>query len=211
MTTSHKLFAAISAGLLVLLSSPVSAAIYNLGAFGQTYPIAERDAIKELKDRAARVDWNQVFNPEKVGKTIKNYKPDTLDLPIVLENKKRFVDISYSLEIEVPDGKGGILYPRGYTFNPLAYVNFTKTLVVINGDDPNQVIWFLTSGYAKAFDTLLLITNGSYYDLSQKFNRPVFYATSRIIQRLQLQAVPSVARQAGKYMEIDEIALSKKQ
>ena len=39
MTTSHKLFAAISAGLLVLLSSPVSAAIYNLGAFGQTYPI----------------------------------------------------------------------------------------------------------------------------------------------------------------------------
>ena len=174
-------------------------------------PIAERDAIKELKDRAARVDWNQVFNPEKVGKTIKNYKTDTLDLPIVLENKKRFVDISYSLEIEVPDGKGGILYPRGYTFNPLAYVNFTKTLVVINGDDPNQVIWFLTSGYAKAFDTLLLITNGSYYDLSQKFNRPVFYATSRIIQRLQLQAVPSVARQAGKYMEIDEIALSKKQ
>jgi hypothetical protein len=60
-------------------------------------------------------------------------------------------------------------------------------------------------------DTLLLITDGSYYDLIQKFNRPVFYATTRIVQRLQLQAVPSVARQSGKYMEINEIALFKKQ
>ena len=211
MTIFHKLLATLYCGLIVLLTSPVSAAIYNLGAYGQTHPIAERDAIEELKDRAARVDWNKVFNPEKVGKTIKNYKPDTLDMPNVLENRKRQVDISYSLELDIPDGKGGILYPRGYTFNPLAYVNFTKTLVVINGDDPSQVIWFKTSGYAKSFDTLLLITDGSYYDLSEKLNRPVFYATSRIIQRLQLQAVPSVARQAGKYMEIDEIALSKKQ
>jgi len=211
MTTFNKPAVIFFAVMMTLLSTPGYAATHDLGVFGWTYPIAERDAIEELKSRAAAVDWGRVFNSEKMGKAIKDYKPDIRALPNVLENRRRLVDISYSLELDIPDGKGGILYPRGYTFNPLAYVNFSKTLVVINGDDPGQVAWFLTTDYAKAFDTVLLITDGSYYDLGQKIKRPVFYATSQIIDRLQLRAVPSVARQSGKYMEINEIALSKNQ
>ncbi|PIP38082.1 MAG: hypothetical protein COX19_14645 [Desulfobacterales bacterium CG23_combo_of_CG06-09_8_20_14_all_51_8] len=206
-----KLILILSAGLLFFVTLSAQAAVQNLGIFGRTYPIAERDAIQEIKDRAAAVDWNQVFSPEKTGKAIKEYKPETISLPTVLENRKRLVDISYSLEMDIPDGKGGILYPMGYRFNPLAYVNFPKTLVVINGNDARQVEWFAGSSHAGKMDTLLLITDGSYYDLIQQFNRPVFYATTRIVQRLQLQAVPSVARQSGKYMEVNEIALSKNQ
>ena len=201
----------LSAGLLFFVTLPAQAAVQNLGTFGRTYPIAERDAIQEIKDRAAAVDWNQVFSPEKTEKAIKGYKPETISLPGVFENRKRLVDISYQLEMDIPDGKGGILYPRGYVFNPLAYVNFSKTLVIINGDDARQVDWFTGSGHAGKMETLLLITDGSYYDLAKKLNRPVFYATSRIVQRLQLRAVPSVACQSGKYMEIKEIALPHKQ
>ena len=197
--------------LTISLSAQANAAIHNLGVFGREYPIAERDAIQELKDRAAAVDWGQVFTPEKTEKAIKGYKPETISLPTVQESQKRLVDISYQLEMDIPDGKGGILYPRGYVFNPLAYVNFSKTLVIINGDDARQVDWFTGSGHAGKMETLLLITDGSYYDLAQKLNRPVFYATSRIVQRLQLRAVPSVACQSGKYMEIKEIALPHKQ
>ena len=201
-----KFFSALALFVLVL-SSPGYAAIHDLGIFGRTYPILEKDAVEELKSRAAAVDWGKVFNPEKMGKAIRDYKPDTRDLPTTLESRNRLVDISYSLEIDIPDGKGGVLYPRGYTFNPLAYVKFSKTLVVINGDDPIQVEWFLTTDYAEAFDTVLLITDGSYFDLAQKLKRQVFYATARIIDRLQLRAVPTVARQSGTYMEISEIAL----
>lgn len=210
MTMFNKFFASLIVALgIVLMAFEVSAAIHHLGVFGRTYPITEKDAIQELKDRAAAIDWRQVFSPEKTEKAIKGYKPESLFLPTVLENRKRLVDISYSLEMDIPDGKGGILYPRGYVFNPLAYVNFSKTLVVINGKEAAQVDWFAGSSHAKKFETLLLITDGSYYDLAQKFKRPVFYATSRIIERLQLQAVPSVARQNGKYLEVDEIALPK--
>jgi len=197
--------------LVISLSAQANAVIHNLGVFGREYPIAEKDAIEELKSRAAAVDWGQVFSPEKTEKAIKGYKPETISLPGVFENQKRLVDISYQLEMDIPDGKGGILYPRGYVFNPLAYVNFSKTLVIINGDDARQVDWFTGSGHAGKMETLLLITDGSYYDLAQKLNRPVFYATSRIVQRLQLRAVPSVARQSGTYMEIEEIALPHKQ
>jgi hypothetical protein len=58
---------------------------------------------------------------------------------------------------------------------------------------------------------VLLITDGFYYDLAQKLKRPVFYASTTIIDRLQLKAVPSVARQSGTYMEISEIALHQAQ
>ena len=41
--------------------------------------------------------------------------------------------MTYTTEIDVPDGKGGILYPKGYTFNPLEYLTYSKTIIVING------------------------------------------------------------------------------
>jgi conjugal transfer pilus assembly protein TraW len=91
----------------------------------------------------------------------------------------------------------------------LDYVNFTKTLVIINGDDPDQVAWFSHSDYSKDIKTMLLLTDGSYYDLTKKLERPVFYATGDIIRQFQLEAVPSIVHQKGKYMEVEEVALPK--
>ena len=196
-------------GFSLVMCSPGYAAVQDLGAFGKTYAIVEKNAIEELKSRAAEVDWRQVFSPEKMGSVIKAYKPDILDLPSAFETTKRLVDISYTLDIDIPDGKGGILYPAGYTFNPLEYTRYMKTIVVINGDDPAQVKWFTASDYAGALNTMLLLSDGSYYDLAEKFERPVYYASSQIIKRLQVRAVPSVIRQSGKYLEVEEIALQK--
>ncbi|MEZ4551663.1 MAG: hypothetical protein R2874_14645 [Desulfobacterales bacterium] len=100
-----------------MMCSPGYAAVHNLGTHGRTYAIVEKNAIQELKTRAAAVDWRQVFSPEKMGSVIKAYKPDLLKLPSANETRKRLVDISYILDIDIPDGKGGVLYPAGYRFN----------------------------------------------------------------------------------------------
>ncbi len=189
------------------MCSPGYAAVHNLGTHGRTYAIVEKNAIEELKTRAAAVDWRQVFSPEKMGSVIKAYKPDLLNLPSANETRKRRVDISYTLDIDIPNGKGGVLYPAGYRFNPLEYTRYPKTIVVINGDDPVQVSWFLASDYAGTFNTMILLSDGSYYDLAEKLERPLYYASTQIIKRLQLRAVPSVVRQSGKYLEVEEIAL----
>ncbi len=110
--------------------------------------------------------------------------------------------MSYTTKIDVPDGKGGILYPMGYTFNPLDYVAYPKTLVVINGTDSEQVKWFAASEYDKRLDVMLLLTEGSFGAVSKKISRPLFYSDRK------LQAVPSVIRQKGRVMEITEIKLS---
>lgn len=194
----------------ILITSTAHAVVHHLGVLGQTYPIAERDALKELKERVSEVDWNRVFNRHKIENAIKNYRPDTVFLPRAQRERTRLVDMTYILPFDIPDGKGGILYPRGYTFNPLDYIHFNKTIIVINGDDPDQVKWFTHSKYAGEIKTMLLLTAGSYFDLGKKLNRPVFYATTDIIHRFQLQAVPSVIRQEGRYMEVIEIDVTEK-
>ncbi|MDD2900322.1 MAG: hypothetical protein PHI31_16630 [Desulfuromonadaceae bacterium] len=186
---------------LVLGVSSVQAK--ELGTFGMTYRIAEQDALAEIEERAKQVDWHKVLDKRKV----ENFQgpPDRVRLPRAKRNRSFPVDMTYTTEIDVPDGKGGILYPKGYTFNPLDYVTYPKTLVVIDGTDPEQVKWFAASEYDKRLDVTLLLTGGSFGAVSKRISRPLFYADRKIVERFKLKAVPSVVRQKGRMMEVLEI------
>ncbi|MFZ4857729.1 MAG: hypothetical protein ACOYL3_15155 [Desulfuromonadaceae bacterium] len=186
---------------LVLGVTSVQAKV--LGTFGTTYQIAEKDALAEIEERARQVDWSKVLDK----RTVENYQgsPDKTSLPRAKRSRSFPVDMTYTTEIDVPDAKGGILYPKGYTFNPLEYVTYPKTLVVINGADLDQVKWFAASEYDKRLDVTLLLTEGSFGAVSKRINRPLFYADRKIVERLKLKAVPSVIRQKGRVMEVLEI------
>ena len=197
--------------LVALLHLPVlcHSAVRNLGSYGQTYSIVEPDALEELRQRAARIDWSKVFSKRAQEDKIKNFKPPNLPSLTRVERDRTFlVDLTYTLPFDIPDGKGGVLYPKGYSINPLDYVNYPRTLVIINGDDKDQVRWFKDSPYAEAIDVTLLITDGSYYELARKFKRPVFYLTAGLAHRLGIDHVPSVVRQRGRYMEVREVAIT---
>ncbi len=191
-------------GLMVCISSVQAK---ELGTFGMTYRIAERDALGEIEERAKNVDWHKVLDKRKV----ENFQgpPDRVRLPRARRNRNFPVDMTYTTEIDVPDGKGGVLYPKGYTFNPLDYVTYPKTLVVIDGTDPGQVKWFAASEYDKRLDVTLLLTEGSFGAVSKRISRPLFYADGKIVERLKLKAVPSIVRQKGRIMEVTEVKLTK--
>ncbi|MFH1673351.1 MAG: hypothetical protein ABIF87_08000 [Pseudomonadota bacterium] len=196
---------------LFLLSGNASAAVHDLGTFGTTYPISEKDAIEEIKDKADKTDWGKYFNKDKMEETVKGYRPDNIArLPRAAKNRTFNVDMSYTLDFDIPDGKGGILYPKGYTFNPLDYVQWPNVMVVIDGSDKDQVRWFTSSQHLTDYRTTLLISGGGFWDLSHSLKRPLFYATRQIAERFQLKAVPSVIRQSGRYMEIKEIEINSK-
>ena len=82
-----------------------------LGTYGVTYQISEKDALAEIEARARQVDWSKVLDKKKV----ENYQgpPDRMSLPRAKRNRSFLVDMTYTTEIDVPDGKGGILYPEG--------------------------------------------------------------------------------------------------
>lgn len=209
----YKFFITLVLGSFIVCNE---AGAVDLGSVGKTYPIAENDIVKELEKRAAQVDWGKHLNKDKVEKAVKNYKPkeNLVKLPRATQAKKRTVDMSYTVPFDIKDAKGNVLYPKGFVFNPLDYIEYQKTIIVIDANDHLQVEWLKASKYAKDINTMVLITDGSYYELGETLNRPVFFATKPIIERLQLTCVPSVAKQSGRMMEIKEIdvdtALSKK-
>lgn len=194
---------------LLFLCSPVFAK--NLGIVGAVYPIIETDALDELQNRAKQINWGSYFNKDRIEKTVKNYKPsDAKSLPKARKDRVFSVDMTYTLDFDIPDGNGNILYPKGYTFNPLDYVDFPNTLVVIDASDRDQIAWFKDSKYAKDINAMLLISDGSYWKLTEELKRPVFYATGDIIRKFNIQSVPSVIYQKGRLMEVSEYAVSKK-
>jgi conjugal transfer pilus assembly protein TraW len=193
--------------LLAVLAATCSHA-KSLGSVGTTYEIAEKDALAEIEERAKGVDWEKVMQ----RKAVEDYDgpQDRITLPRAGRDRTFSADMTYTLQMDVPDGKGGILYPKGYTFNPLDYVAFAKTLVIINGNDPEQVKWFAASEYKNRLDVMLLLTEGRYGRLGKKLNVSLFYADSQLVERLQLAAVPSVVKQEGREMVVREVAVPRK-
>ena len=201
--------------VLMAFSTSLQAKTVDLGTFGATYPIAEKDAIVEMQEAAARVDWNRVLDKDRWKKKAEDFKPkDLVRLPRARKTRAYTVDLTYTLPFNVPkvDRNGkvtGTLYPKGYTFNPLDYVSYPGILVFINGSDRKQVEWFRGSRYFKDYRTRLLITDGSYYDLEKTMGIPVFYAVRPVVERLKIRAVPSIAWQRGRYMVVKEIGFEK--
>ena len=191
-----------------LLGAEISFA-RHLGTVGRVYPVVEPDALAEIREAAARVDWDKTMDREKTLGEIKRFRPDDLhSLPATREDKMFQVDMTFTLENDISDGKGGVLYPKGFSFNPLDYLSLTSVLVVIDAGDRRQVDWFKASPYITDYRTRLVLSGSGYYDLSEELDRPVFYLMDTVASRLHLAAVPSIVRQSGRMLEVTEVVLS---
>jgi len=175
-----------------------------IGTAGRVYPIVEPDALAEIEERARRVNWQSILDKEKP----EDFRPPNLvRLPRAQHERSFLVDMTFTLDFDIPDGKGGILYPKGYRFNPLDYLPLNQTLVILDGDDPAQVAWLMASPLVEEPNTVILLSRGGFSQISKKLGRAVFYADSRIVKRFNLAAVPSVITRRGSLMEVKEIEI----
>lgn len=206
----------ISAVLMALIIvDPLYAAV-QLGTFGRTYPIKEKDAIKELQEKASKIDLEKEYKKRINQDTIENFKPRNLvSLPRASQDRTFSFDPTWTLDHDIPrvDEQGnvvGILYPRGYRFNPLDYMKFNSTYIVFDGSDRNQVEWFKKSSYATDLRAKILLSGGNYYEISKELKKPAFYLTDDIVKRMGFRKVPSIAYQKDRYIEIQEVSILNK-
>lgn len=209
-----RVYWACTALLIISWCTPVIAyaMIIDLGIRGKQYPIVEKNALAEIQQRAANVDWKTKISKDKLQQRATYYKPSNLvRLPKATTTSARLVDITYTLPYDIPkvDAKGnqdGILYPKGYRFNPLKYMpTYDGILVFIDASDKDQVAWLRKTPYLNDYRAKILLTDGDYYSLAQSLWHPVYYATEPIITRFQIKAVPSVVFQAGDFMKVHEV------
>jgi conjugal transfer pilus assembly protein TraW len=194
----------------VFLAFPLGVqAITELEPVGAVYPVVEPDVRIELKAKAI-AQWEQ--QKKKYQERISTYQPANLQpLPKAEQDRSFSVDMTYILDRDLTDKDGKVLYSRGYQFNPLDYMSFTLGLVVIDGNDPVQVKWFKESPYSSNHRMKLVLSGGYAQPLITELNRAVYYLDKEVVARFHLAAVPCVAVQQDKHIQVTEFLLEEDQ
>ena len=195
------LIAGMAIGCCVLA---VPAAIASTATIGRTWPIAEPDALSEIEARAARQPANMAaqFGPRANWSALR-----AATLGNARQDRTRFVVPFYTLpdEIRLPDGK--LLYPKGFTFNPLSYVSLPQRLIIVR---PHDLSWALKA--AKLTDFILLAAgdekDADAITLGERHGRALFILEERVKERLGLAVAPAIVRQVGQRLEIREYRLA---
>ncbi|TYC83779.1 conjugal transfer protein TraW [Novosphingobium sp. BW1] len=200
------IFQAVTVATLVLASALLGAATKAAtSTIGRTWPIAEPDALTEIEARTASLpaDMRAQFSPRSKWSAMKAaaLAPATI-------SRTRNVVPFYTLDTEIRLPGGEVLYPKGYTFNPLDYVTLPQRLVVVR---PRDLDWALRTAGLTDF---ILLAAGDAHDkdaitLSERWGRPIFILEERVKQRLSLTVAPVVVRQQGRKLELTEVRLDR--
>lgn len=161
---------------------------------GQTYPIAERDALEEIESRTKQVDWAKELDPQNVtwsakdGHRVRRAPAD---------RTRQFVPW-HTIEFDVRDQFGQVIYPKGFQFNVLEHITLPYRVVVI---DPSDVAW--VKPLLRDSD-MVILTNGDFEEASELLERPTFMLDEKTKRRLGIEAVPSIVHQSGSGFIVEE-------
>lgn len=195
-----------SIGLVIAAVFLGASAHGQTSTIGRTWPIAEPDALAEIEARATRQPPNiaERFGPRENWSAMKS-----APLGVARADRRRTVIPFHTLDFEIrlPDGK--LLYPKGYTFNPLAYVSLPHRLVVVHARD---IGWAITQ--ARPMDWILLAggeaASTDPLALGEKVRRPLFILEERVKDRLGLTVAPVIVEQIGQKLELREFEIERR-
>ena len=104
----------------------------------------------------------------------------------------------YTVEFDVSDQYGQVIYPKGFQFNVLEHITLPYRVLVI---DPSDVEW--VKPLLKDSD-MVILTNGDFEQASEVLDRPTFMLDEKTRQRLGIEFVPSIIVQSGSVFVIEE-------
>ncbi|MBN8818674.1 MAG: conjugal transfer protein TraW [Sphingomonas sp.] len=174
--------------------------IGKTSTIGRTWPIAEPDALAEIEAKVATLprDMSKAFGPRSNWSALK-----AASLAVASADRVRSVIPFYTLEFDITPPGGKTLYPKGYTFNPLAFVRLPQRLVIVH---PRDLAWALRTARQSDF-ILLTAFKGDSDDpiaLSERTGRAIYILEERVKDRLGLTVAPVIVAQAGQKLLLTE-------
>lgn len=196
--------------LLVLCLCINTGLAKDLGVHGSLYPIAEENVLDVIAQRLDVMQENGEI--EKLQEKMKQKTQASVARPKSVfgiqkttQAKTYLFDPSVMLEEDIRDANGRLIHARGTKINPLGMINFSKTLIFIDGDDNKQVKWALEQ-YAD--NVKIVLVGGNILDLMKAHEKPLFFDQGgALTKRLNIKFVPSRLRVEGDKAFIDEVML----
>lgn len=183
----------------------------NLGTIGPTYPVAEKNLLDVImarlraKEASGELKRHEQEARDRAAYAVNNPRPVD-GLRRAQAARTFYFDPSFTLQSNVVDSTGAVLFPAGTRKNPLEVVSLSKHLLFFDARDPGQVARAreLIEHYQGKVKPILV--GGSYLDLMKRWNKPVFYdQDGTLVRKFGIAAVPAIVSQEGQRLRIDEV------
>jgi len=196
---------------LWLLALPVLAE--DLGTIGPTYVIAEPHLLHDLQQRlqarqaSGELDTLIAHSRQRGVASVRQPSP-VAGVVATRAPRTFYFDPSFTLDRNVLDAQGHLLFAAGTRKNPLDVVSLSSHLLFFDGRDPRQrdQARRLIGHYLGRVKPILV--GGSYLELMQAWQLPVYFdQQGRLTQRFGITQVPALVSQEGARLRIDEMEI----
>ena len=202
-----------SCAALGLLLLPTFAGAADLGTLGPTYGIAEPHLLnfieQRLRDKERSGELQRLMQEAQSRGIDAVKRPQPVAGLRATEGPRTFyVDPTFTLDRNVVDAQGRLLFAAGTRKNPLEVVSLSKRLLFFDARDPRQVARAreLIASYGGKVKPIL--TGGSYLDLMKAWRVAVYFdQQGTLTRRFGIQQVPALVSQEGQRLRVDEVRL----
>ncbi|RZI40135.1 type-F conjugative transfer system protein TraW [Herbaspirillum sp. HC18] len=185
----------------------------DLGTIGPLYPIAEPHLLDDIRQRLQEKERSGELKRLEQQARARGVDAVAHPKPVAgvqpAETARTFYfDPSFTLDRNVFDDKGQLLFAAGTRKNPLEVVALSKHLLFFDARDQRQVarareLIAFYRGRAKP-----ILVGGSYLDLMKAWGLRVYYDQQGLLtRRLGITQVPAIVSQEGLRLRIDELVL----
>lgn len=186
----------------------------DLGSIGPTYPISEANLLEfiaqRLRDKQAsgELDRLQAQARERGILAVRQPLP-VAGLRTTQQPRTFYFDPSFTLDRNILDPQGHLMFAAGSRHNPLDVVSLSRRLLFFDARDARQVkrareLIQRYRGQVKA-----ILTAGSYLDLMKAWRTPVYYDQQGVLtRRLGIAQVPALVSQEGNRLRVDELEVT---
>ncbi|MEM1672314.1 MAG: hypothetical protein QXT86_09730 [Archaeoglobaceae archaeon] len=190
----------------------MKAKVIFLPVEGELYEIKERDALSEIEERARKIDVVSLWRRLEGG--IEERLKLKFKLQRACQNRTFEFIPWYSLPFDIKGADGAIIYPKGYTFNPLEYIGpmiESYTVVFFDGSSKEELEWLRRSGIDLGNPlTILIAVGGNIRELVREFKRPIYaYEPKLMNERFRVKKTPSVVKFRGGKVIVTEVGIYK--
>lgn len=200
---------------LALLAGASCAYATDLGVIGPTYEISEPHLLKMIEQRLREKERTGELKRLEEEAKARGVEAVTHPQPVAgirttQAARTFYMDPSFTLDRNILDAQGRLLFPAGTRKNPLEIVSLSKHLLFFDAGDRHQVsrareLMATYQGRVKP-----ILTGGSYLDLMKSWRIPVYYDQQGLLtRRFGIHQVPALVSQEGQRLRIDELEVTK--
>jgi len=185
----------------------------DLGTLGPTYEISEPHLLAFIEQRLREKERSGEL--QRLAEAARARGINTVRQPPPVEGVRTterprtfYVDPSFTLDRNITDPQGRLMFAAGTRKNPLEVVSLSRHLLFFDARDPRQVkhAHELSGRYAGRIKPIL--TGGSYLDLMKVWRVPVYYdQAGTLTRRFGIRQVPALVSQDGLRLRVDELGL----